>query len=95
MIRTYAMRVRGIADDYNWETDALEALVGRSVLEERWEELTNRQRAEVSEIDDGLVQQWRRVAKLLPTLDENPPSHWWWFLHEGPQVRRVAEKTVR
>ncbi|MCC7450291.1 MAG: hypothetical protein IT324_22930 [Anaerolineae bacterium] len=94
MIRTYAMRVRGIADDYNWETDALEALVGRSVLEERWEELTNRQRAEVSEIDDGLVQQWRRVAKLLPTLDKNPPSHWWWFLHEGPQVRQEAEKTV-
>ena len=94
MIRMYAMRVQGVADEYNWETDTLEALIGRSLLEDRWDELTGEQKAQVEKIDDELIRQQRRVAKLLPASGENPRSHWWWFLHEGPQVRQEAEKAV-
>ena len=87
MIKVYGKRVRGIADDYNWETDAFEAMVTRSVLEDDWNELSPEQRQEVLTIDDKPVEQWQRVAWLLPPAGEVARTHWWWFLHEGPQVR--------
>ncbi|MCL5958775.1 MAG: hypothetical protein M1358_05560 [Chloroflexi bacterium] len=92
-IRAYRMRVSGISDDYNYETDALEALIHRSHIQERWEELTPQQREEITRIDDDLARLHRRVADVLPPGGETPDrSQWWWHLDEGPQVRKEAEK---
>jgi len=90
-IATYRMRVRGIPDDYNWETDVLEALIGRSKIAEIWDQLTAGQQAEVRRTDDALLQQHERVAEMLPSPAPHDRSHWWWFLHEGPQVREEAQ----
>ena len=93
-IRTYRMRVESIPDDYTFEQDVFEALIGRSALQERWAELTGEQCEEVRRIDDVLVGLHARVAELLPAGGFHPLREWWWHLDQGPKVREETERAT-
>lgn len=94
LVRGYAEHVRYISDDYNWEDDTWHALVYRSLLVERWRELSERQRQEVVEVDQKLLAQRERVASLLPGPQDHPASEWWWHLHEPDVVVPQTAKVV-
>jgi hypothetical protein len=53
--------------------------------------LNPEEQSEVSDLDDVLVKHHRIVVENIPPFPDKPRSHWWWHLHEGPQVRREAE----
>lgn len=74
----------------NWETFTWEALIIRSDLHERWSELTEGQRRQVQAADDLLVANYRHLQEILPGAATHSRSEWWWFLHEGPQVRAAG-----
>lgn len=97
-IRAYRVRVEGISDDESYEDDVLWALIGRSALQERWDELAEEQREEVQHIDDMLVGLHARVAEAIETVvrqRESDHTHWWWYLDQGPQVREKAEQVAK
>lgn len=52
--------------------------------------LTDDQVRTLDQLDDQLLAHADVLADFLP--GSNPPDrqHWWWFLHEGPQVREAA-----
>jgi len=79
------------SDEEALEAEALAVLTLRDALEERWEELSEEQRMEVSAGDSLLAKKHGAVAVVLPSAHAHDRRHWWWFLHEGPQVRDKAE----
>jgi trehalose/maltose hydrolase-like predicted phosphorylase len=90
-IGIYAKYVGWIhVEEENWETFAWEALIIRSSLQEQWNELTPAQQRQVEQADEVLSQCVRQLQEILPSYGEHPRSEWWWFLHEGPQVREAA-----
>ncbi len=78
------------AEDETIETFGLIVLTIRDELEKRWEELSKQQREQVLTGDDRICRKHRKIARVLPSPHAHPRSHWWWFLHEGPQVRSQA-----
>ena len=71
----------------NWETFAWEALIIRSALFARWGELTEAQQRQIYQADEFPAKNHRRLQEVLPGAGVHDHSEWWWFLHEGPQVR--------
>lgn len=76
-------------EEENWETFAWEALIIRSDLHEYWNKLNDDQRRRISATDDLLAANYRRLQEILPGAGEHSRFEWWWFLHEGPQVREL------
>lgn len=95
LIATYRMRAQSILEETEYDTDVLEALIGRSILQRLWEELPDVQQDQIRRIDDIIVAAHACVADTLNTfVQQREPdrSHWWWYLDRGPQVRREAER---
>ncbi|MBI4305240.1 MAG: hypothetical protein HY678_02875 [Chloroflexi bacterium] len=93
LIESYKIYVtRGLEDEERYEDEAILALITRDVIEERWTELTEAQVQQVAAIDDLLVHKRERVAEVLPNGNSVNRRLWWWFLHEGPQVREQAQE---
>lgn len=44
----------------------------------------------LAELDDQLIRHWETLAECLPYPTPHPRQNWWWFLHEGPQVRETT-----
>lgn len=87
-IRSYRGHVKDIPYDYTFEVDVLEALIGRSCIQERWDELTEAEREEVTRIDADLVRLHDRVAEMLPPRGMVPPmEEWWWHLDDELVVK--------
>lgn len=77
------------------EVYALVVLTTRDALDEHWNELSEEQRKRVLAGDVRLARKHRNVAVVLPSLHAHDRRRWWWFLHEGPKVRkqvRAVEK---
>jgi hypothetical protein len=92
-IEAYASLVNGLGDEPEYaDTEALLALIARDSIEEDWEHLTGAQQSQVKTIDDELVQRASVVAEILPNPNFTDRRHWWWFLNEGPQVRKKARQ---
>lgn len=85
----------GLDDPANAEIDALLALILRDSLETQQERMTADQRARLRELDDLLVAKRERVTTILPHPNVRDRARWWWFLHEGPQVREEALAAAR
>lgn len=91
LIESYGMYVtEGLWDDDNYETEAILTLVLRDAIDERWGELTLSQQGRIADLDRILAQQHERVADVLPVPESKDRRRWWWFLHEGPEVRQEA-----
>ncbi|MGQ9625489.1 MAG: hypothetical protein ACUVV0_01110 [Anaerolineae bacterium] len=89
-IAYYRALIQGLDDDDYYDTDALLALVERDEIEDHWAELTPEEREEVLALDQELARRHDRVAVVLPNANSVDRQRWWWFLHEGPQVREEA-----
>jgi hypothetical protein len=86
----YGSWLEGISDDYNWQNDATQAVITRSMVEDIWVQLTPQEQAAVLAADNTLIENWERVAESMLDPKEYPRTHWWWYLDEGPQVREEA-----
>jgi hypothetical protein len=73
------------------ETEALFLLLDRDAIHDHWAELTPTQRQHVDESDQMLLAKHDRFTAMLPAPLSTDRARWWWFLHEGPQVREQAE----
>jgi hypothetical protein len=91
----YEQRLRALEDRDSaefWEQEVLLLLTARDELHDRWEELILPERERVVALDRVLASKHVLVAKYgpLPNPNVTDRSRWWWFLHEGPQVRKEA-----
>ena len=94
-ISTYKKYVGWIAqEEENWETFAWETLIIRDYLAERWARLSTSEQAVIYATDEQLVQCHHQLSQLLPGGGEHPRAQWWWYLHEGPQVREEAQRAT-
>jgi len=92
LVRQYAARADGARDEDHSDVESLLALLTRDQIEDHWDELTLEQRRAVAKTDDLIISLRQMVSEILPSSVPKDRSRWWWFLHEGPQVREEAEK---
>ena len=90
-LKEYENRIAYIADDRNWEDDVWNALICRDLLEDSLEQLSDEQQHRLMIADSRLVALHNRVGQVLPARVTHPRSRWWWFLNEGPDVRKRRE----
>lgn len=81
-------------DKRYYDSDGMQALLLRDQIEDRLAELDAQQRAELARLDRRLAEQWELVSEIAPPGSGVDRKRWWWFLHEGPQVREDAERAV-
>jgi hypothetical protein len=79
-----------LEDDEYYDASVLVILADREGIEDAWLTLDEETRARVNEADKVLVQKHKIVAQMLPFPNRTDRRRWWWFLHEGPQVREEA-----
>lgn len=72
-------------------------LNARDVLFDRWKELQPEEQERVLALDEALLQRCSVIARYAPVPNPNITDRrrWWWFLHEGPQVREQAATKER
>lgn len=88
-------RLTSALDEEFADPDVLVTLGLREEIERAHHLLTPEQREELASCDALLAGKWQIVAEMLPSPGRNDRSHWWWFLHEGPQVREQAQEIAR
>lgn len=89
----YVRMVRELGEDADYiEDEALLILNARDAIERSMPNLSAAERRQVAEIDDLLIQKAGLIALILPNPNFIDRCHWWWFLHEGPQVREQAHQ---
>lgn len=95
LLRIYAQHIKNL-DDVEDDTGLNEDLVlvtRDSVADETW---TPEQQAQIDQLDDQLVARWAQIAEVLPNSNFlRDRGRWWWFLHEGPHVRKEAKALAR
>ncbi len=90
ILRVYMQQVKNLDQaDETGLTEELVLLTRDSVAEvTQWEP---EQEQQIARLDDQLVVHWQQLAEVLPNPNfTDDRRHWWWFLHEGPQVREQA-----
>lgn len=95
IVNYYERRLEALEDraysDF-WEDETLLLLIARDELKDRWTELPSAQQERVHALDKRLVKKHRLMAKYAPIPSQNlhDRGRWWWYLHEGTQVREQA-----
>lgn len=89
VLQDYCRHARLLRDNDYYDTVVPVMLIDRELVARDVDQLTPAQRQQLMDADEVLVQKWRIVAQMT-FGGEHPRSHWWWFLHEGPQVREQA-----
>ena len=89
LLRIYLQEIKNIDDPDDLMTETLLVLSTRDGFEDL--ALTKEQLLRLDRADDQLVKRWEVLAEALPFPAPHPRAHWWWFLHEGPQVREQAQ----
>ena len=93
LYQQYILNLDNAAEFEDIDSDYLLVLTTRDHLAEAI--LTPRQQKQLEDLDNQLVNRWQILAQVPPnpnTLDDY--SHWWWFLHEGPQARQKAQQAT-
>lgn len=96
LIDAYAKYTEWVAArEDNWETFAWEALIIRSLLEERFSTLDSSERTSIAEIDRRLRTCTEQLRELLPAGGDHPRDQWWWYLHESSIAQRDIAPAAR
>jgi hypothetical protein len=88
LLKIYAQQIDNLdsADDTGLDEE-LVLLTRNSVADFVW---TPEQQQLIARLDDQLAAHWRAFEAILPNQNFQDRQRWWWFLHEGPQVRLQA-----
>ena len=89
LFRIYEQEIGILDDPDEIFSDSVLVLTTRNGFEDYG--LTAHQQRRLDRLDDELVKRWAVLAEVLPNpnfMDNR--RRWWWFLHEGPQVREQA-----
>ena len=94
LLRVYAQHLRNLSRaDETGLNEELVLLTRDSVADiPQW---APEQKQQIARLDDQLVAHWRQFAEVLPNPNFQDRQRWWWFLHEGPQVREQGQALVR
>ena len=87
----YARQIKNLdeSDDFDeFVQDVLLVLSTRNSFEKH--DLTPGAQRRLDLLDDELVKHWEKLGEVLPLPSPDNRRRWWWFLHEGPQVREQA-----
>jgi len=76
------------------DPDVMQILHARDLIEREKAVLNPFQRGYLAGGDAKLRTKWKIVAEFVPHPAHQDRNHWWWFLHEGPQVREQAQELV-
>ena len=94
-VQNYERLVMGLGEEEDYlQDESLLALIARDAIQDHWDELTGEQRSRVQTVDAVLADKAALVASTLPNPNFEDRSRWWWFLHEGPQVREEATEAA-
>ena len=89
LFRIYEQEIRILDDPDEIFSDSVLILTTRNGFEDY--ALTAAQQRRLDRLDDELVKRWEVLAEALPNPNfADNRRRWWWFLHEGPQVREQA-----
>lgn len=91
-INEYERLVNLLEDDEYYDVPVQLILIARDDIEDGWSRLASTQMVRVERVDVLLAQKHKIVAQMLPHPRHADRRRWWWFLHEGPQVREEAER---
>ncbi len=91
LLPRYVRRVALLRDDEYVEINVPLLLIDRDLLEDQLGQLDEAQKGQLAEADQQLAGKHPIVAQVLPAAIEHPRRRWWWFLHDGPQVREAAQ----
>ena len=94
LLNYYQRHLHYLANDEEQGTEALLVLIARSQIEDAWASWTANQRKTIEQLDELLMQKRDLFELVLPNPEEKDRQHWWWFLHEGPQVRQKAQQAT-
>ena len=89
LFRSYEQQIRNIDEPDEIGSEVLLLLTSRDLFEHF--ELTVERQQQLDRLDAELVKRWRILAEVLPFPSPRERKRWWWFLHEGPQVREQAK----
>jgi hypothetical protein len=92
LLNYYRRHLGYLANNEEQGTEALLALIARSQIEDTWQSWTEEQRTLIHQADNMLIQKRKLIELVLPNAEGQDRRHWWWFLHEGPQVRPAQER---
>ena len=87
-LRIYEQQIRNLQDDGDLDINALLVLTTRDELTKAAS--GEREAARLAALDDQLIERQPLLAQVLPFPSEHERWRWWWFLHEGAQVRDQA-----
>lgn len=92
LLQIYEQNIRNLdesADADEQVQDVLTVLASRHGFERV--ALTPEQQQRLDRLDEELIKRRQILAEWLPFPSPHERRHWWWFLHEGPQVREQAK----
>ena len=93
-LHIYTQQIKNLDHPDDVATDALLVLSTRESFLDDYP-LTPEQQRQLDQADNELVRRWKVLREALPA-PHNPSDRrrWWWFLHEGPQVRENGKEMV-
>lgn len=96
-LEQYQLHLAGLDREEYADSAVLSALIDRDLLEAQLSAATPAQLRTLRKLDDELVARQTIIAEsgVLPNWNSQDRRRWWWFLHEGPQVRAAALASAR
>ena len=91
LFESYKRKIRNLDESEDFDEfvqDVLLVLSTRNAFENYV--LTGKEQRRLDLLDDELVKHWEKLGEVLPLPAPSDRRRWWWFLHEGPQVREQA-----
>ena len=94
LFRMYEQHIKNLDDPDDLSSDVLMVLITRDGFERF--ALNHSELLHLSQLDDELVKRQALLAEELPNPNLSVDRRrWWWFLHEGPEVREEAKIFAR